>query len=55
MKWVQINNGYSSEPVFARIDDDGCIRVTCSAEHPEFVAWLAEGNTPEEWSPNGNQ
>lgn len=33
--------------VYARIDDDGLCRVTCTAENPEFQAWLAEGNTPE--------
>ena len=32
--------------IFARIDDDGKCRVTCSEDNPEFKAWLAEGNTP---------
>jgi len=32
--------------IYARIDDDGAIRVTCSADHPPFQEWLAEGNTP---------
>lgn len=32
--------------VFARIDDDGKCRVTCSEDNPEFKAWLEEGNTP---------
>ena len=32
--------------IYARIDDDGLCRVTCSEENPEFQAWLAEGNTP---------
>lgn len=35
-----------SKQIYARIDDDGVCRMTCSADHPEFVAWLAEGNTP---------
>ena len=35
-----------SSQVYARIDDDGLIRVTCVAENPEFQAWLAEGNEP---------
>ena len=32
--------------IYARIDDDGLCRLTCTAEYPEFKAWLAEGNTP---------
>jgi hypothetical protein len=31
---------------YARIDDDGKCRLTCTAEYPELQAWLAEGNTP---------
>ncbi len=33
------------EQIYARIDDDGLCRLTCTADYPEFVAWLAEGNT----------
>jgi len=32
--------------IYARIDDDGKCRLTCTADYPEFVAWLAEGNVP---------
>lgn len=32
--------------IYARIDDDGVCRLTCSAENQEFIDWLAEGNTP---------
>ena len=32
--------------IIDRIDDDGLCRLTCTAEYPEFKAWLAEGNTP---------
>lgn len=32
--------------IYSRIDDDGKCRLTCTAEYPEFVAWLAEGNEP---------
>jgi hypothetical protein len=33
--------------IYARIDDDDLCRLTCTADYSEFVAWLAEGNTPE--------
>jgi hypothetical protein len=34
--------------IYARIDDDGKCRLTCTEDYPEFKEWLAEGNTPEE-------
>lgn len=36
-----------TQQTVARIDDDGKSRLSCTLDHPEFVAWLAEGNTPE--------
>jgi hypothetical protein len=35
------------QQIYARIDDDGLCRLTCSEDHPPFQEWLAEGNTPE--------
>ena len=32
--------------IYARVDDDGKCRLTCTAEYPEFKEWLAEGNSP---------
>jgi hypothetical protein len=32
--------------IYARIDDDGKCRLTCTADYPEFQAWLAEGHEP---------
>jgi len=37
----------NEQQIYARIDDDGKCRLTCTADYPEFVAWLSEGNTPE--------
>jgi hypothetical protein len=34
------------QQIYARIDDDGLYRLTCTAEYPEFQSWLAEGNVP---------
>jgi hypothetical protein len=33
--------------IYARIDDDGVCRLTCTEDHPPFRAWLAQGNQPE--------
>jgi hypothetical protein len=32
--------------IFARIDDDGLCRVTCTEQNPEYLKWVAAGNTP---------
>ena len=49
MKYKKLNNALTDGPqIFARIDDDGLIRVTCTENNPEYLAWVAEGNTPEE-------
>ena len=34
--------------IYARIDDDGLCRLTCTEDYPEFKAWLEKGNTPEQ-------
>jgi hypothetical protein len=33
--------------IYARIDDDNLCRLTCTADYPDFKAWLEAGNTPE--------
>jgi hypothetical protein len=33
--------------IYARIDDDGKCRLTCTEEYPEFKEWISKGNTPE--------
>ena len=35
------------QQIYARFDDDGLCRLTCTEDYPEFKAWLAEGNTPD--------
>jgi hypothetical protein len=34
------------QQIYARIDDDGKCRLTCTEDYSEFQAWVAEGNTP---------
>lgn len=36
------------EPVvYARVDGDGLVRVSCTADDSEFQEWLSAGNEPE--------
>jgi hypothetical protein len=35
------------QQILARIDDDGLCRLTCTEQDAAYLAWLAEGNTPE--------
>jgi len=35
-----------SQVIYARIDDDGLCRLTCTADYPEFKAWVDAGNEP---------
>ena len=41
--------------IYARIDDDGLCRLTCTEDYPEFQAWLAAGNQPEPVDLQGEQ
>ena len=52
MKWVKLPAELCLEQdLYGRIDEDGLMRVTCTANHAEYLAWVAEGNTAEEWNP----
>jgi hypothetical protein len=44
-KIIQKINSESPQ-IYARIDDDGVSRLSCTEEYPELKKWLAEGNTP---------
>ena len=48
MKYKKLNNALiDGSQTYARIDDDGLIRVTCTEKNPEYLAWVAEGNTAD--------
>jgi hypothetical protein len=41
-----LNKTLDGVQILARIDDDNVCRLTCTEQNPEYLAWLAEGNTP---------
>lgn len=41
-----IKNTQDGQSIYARIDDDGLCRLTCTEDYPEFKAWIEQGNTP---------
>ena len=40
MRYELLQTNYDGVKIFARIDDDGLIRVTCLEENPDYQAWL---------------
>jgi hypothetical protein len=40
-KMLPLVNG--EQQIFARIDDDGLCRLTCTSEYPEFQRYLKSG------------
>ena len=37
----------SNNQIYARVEDDGKVYVTCNGNNPDFKEWVAAGNTPE--------
>jgi hypothetical protein len=47
---------FSNKTMIRRIVDGACIPPDESnSDYQAYLAWVAEGNTAEEWNPNGNQ
>jgi hypothetical protein len=49
MTFIEIGETPQGVMIYGRIDDDGKCRFTCTAENPEYQAWLnpeAEQSTP---------
>jgi hypothetical protein len=50
-----IFTGLNGASEIIRQDDDGVVWTLGLGEQDAgYLAWVAEGNTPEEWSLNGN-
>ena len=46
----------SNKVVVIRISDNAAIPTDeGNVDYRAYLAWVAEGNTAEEWNPNGNQ
>jgi hypothetical protein len=43
---ILTTNEYGQK-IYARIDDDGLCRLTCTEDYPAFQDWIKQGNTPE--------
>jgi hypothetical protein len=49
MKYEFLHENDYGVKIYARIDDDGLCRVTCTEDNPEYQGWLnpkAEQSTP---------
>jgi hypothetical protein len=42
-----LHTNENGQTIYARIDDDGLCRLTCTEDYPEFQAWIEAGNQPE--------
>jgi hypothetical protein len=40
MKYIELGINDFGIMIYARIDDDGKCRVTCTEDNPEYQAWL---------------
>ena len=54
MKYELLTENDLKQKIFARIDDDGLCRVTCTEDNPEYQAWLnpTEQSTPIDTLPS---
>ena len=46
MMFKILTTNMDGQIIYARIDDDGLCRLTCTADYPEFKAWVEAGNEP---------
>ena len=46
MNYKILQTTLRGKTIYARIDDDGKCRLTCTEDYEPFQEWLAEGNEP---------
>jgi hypothetical protein len=44
MRYELLETNADGIKIYARIDDDGLCRVTCTEDNPEYLAWLDEAD-----------
>ena len=57
MYYINNNEGFSQNSKASFLFDDGNCLWSFRESHrfyQAYLAWVAEGNTAEEWSPNGD-
>lgn len=54
MKWMTYTTPLNDQQMVVCFMDDGSTISGIAATLAEYQAWLAEGNTPEEWNPDAN-
>lgn len=47
IQFIQYDEDLQGNKIYARVDEDGLIRYTCSEDDPAYQAWLkpSEGGT----------
>ena len=40
MTYIEIGPNDAGVMIYGRIDEDGLMRVTCTADNPDYQAWL---------------
>ena len=46
MMFKILTTNMDGQTIYACINDDGLCRLTCTADYPEFKAWVESGNEP---------
>jgi hypothetical protein len=46
MIFKTLTTNEDGKTIYARIDNDGLCRLTCTEDYLEFKAWIEQGNTP---------
>jgi hypothetical protein len=42
--FIELDNGLLDRKIFARVDDDGLMRYTCSEDDEQYQLWLKNQN-----------
>jgi hypothetical protein len=40
MTYIELGKNVQDVMIYGRIDEDGLMRVTCTADNPDYQAWL---------------